>query len=410
MTDTNKGINIFQHPSTFTFLSRHVSGINAIINETHSVPKQILDFGCSVFEPFYFEDLLDTQFTNEFLNLTCVDSAPDIINMITHLLNKGTIARRDFIYGHTNNINDSGDIRPNSDMNNMGNNTYNMVGIEMCVKELMDVGLNPKHYIDPTLEFFKRTNPRKNITIKPVQAEILEFLQNHQKKELPKFNMIYGGTVLMNIKKKVDNQGLLSIYNAIHENLSDFGVFGMGTTPFDLYGKRSCINELTKTGFTPLWWAAENLLSINFKNGKKLLGDYAICSVKNKSLRTHHLDIDGIAATMRSDKYLKRINITHQIYSLPELVCYLTTSDSSLTLAATINSAYSGEPTYSVFKASRGDLNNVLPPHRHLFPLLEYNHTTSINTTADKQEPTKPTSEPEKQITTQPQQEGLQIN
>jgi hypothetical protein len=364
--DTSKDMSVYKHASTFTSLGRHVTGIRAILSESNMFPPgKVLDIGCSIFEPFYIADWVARLWPDAChgsgTHITAVDLSEDLIDIL-HRLNAGEeIPREEFVQNHTNNIQDDGSRRPNSDMKSHNPEKEQLTGIAKCVDELEKAGLFPRHYISKDHESFR--GHRTPSIIEPVCADIAEFLS----REPVDFEMIYAGTVLLNIKKATGHEKVMEIYKMIRQSLDYHGVFGMGTTPFDFYGERSCINELIESSFTPLWWAAENLLSLDRGGKKKLLGDYAVCSVGTGDDREARLTAENIELGILKDEYLQQVEVDRSTQDIEGLRIRLKNDSTNLVLAA--RREHKGT-VYQIWEAPRAQLLDTLPPYRHVLPIL----------------------------------------
>ncbi|MFA6888513.1 MAG: hypothetical protein WC254_03380, partial [Candidatus Woesearchaeota archaeon] len=240
-------LKTFQQPSTFTYLGRHAVSLAELVRRLPECPVNVLEIGSGFLEPFYIADLIRARWPNEGVGIDAVDVDVNVINTLTKLLNGEKIS---FVDAATIacNVESDGRLRPNSDF-------LKPEGLALGIRDLEASGLPKKKYLNLDEQCFVYTGPNYGI-ITPRQNEILVLLTSSRRR----YDFIYAGTVIMNMKKTYNHEDIARLYVTIQQSLSTQGVFAMGTTPADLYGSSSSVKEILDAGFEEITVVVENLV------------------------------------------------------------------------------------------------------------------------------------------------------
>lgn len=355
-SDKTGNFAIYNHPSTFSYLGRHGVSLGTLVDHLDNEPRLVLDLGCGLLEPFLLAEHILERWPSAETMIEAIDVDHGIQGYLGQLLAGESIPLSELVETMCN-INDDGTKRPNADIGEAER-------LALGIRDYMLAGLDPAVILDDSHERFRYLGDGGRFII-PVEASLIEHVRNRAvMRPGEQVDLAYAGTVFVNILKNTPLEDVVAAMKDLHSLMAEHSLFGIGTTPFGLYGESSEILALAEAGFSPAYWAAESLVV----PGKRLFGDYGIVSTPAPRALLAQEDIDAVDARIDADGILKGMGtVRRDTISQDELLSHLLTDEKGLYLAGV--RLPSGE--YRVWEADREEILRAMPDKRYPLNLIK---------------------------------------
>ena len=232
---------LYNRPSTFTYLGRHASELKFLLSRAKS-KNEILDIGPGPFEPFYIAALSPES------KVTVIDNSQKILNKIKSI-RSGVLLPIKEAASICFNTNDNGTMRQNNDLLD---ERLILKGIE----EMKIAGLSRSLFMYDRIGFFGYHGNGEIV--------VMEQMDITSVKPWKKFDVVFDGLVLLNLRKTQKNEDFDKAVQTILDLTQDNGMLGISTTPEGISGKKEYLSLILKAAGSRLH--LQELILDNFVN------------------------------------------------------------------------------------------------------------------------------------------------
>jgi threonine dehydrogenase-like Zn-dependent dehydrogenase len=226
---------MYAKPSTFSYIGRNAAALRFLLGKKES--PEVLIIGPGPLEPFLAAACAPKG------RIVLVDRSPEVARLIKKIAEEG--ATFDEIAAQCQNISDDGTPRRNSDLLDPQLRARG-------IRELVMAGFDQAGFVDETRYLGGRINSdRFELHITSIEGFDTS----------KKFDVLFAGTVLSNIRKVMDEGQFSTLLQKLREMLTPNGVLGVVETPAAVSGAKQLISNILAAGFEMNGLVVDNLVN-----------------------------------------------------------------------------------------------------------------------------------------------------